>query len=787
LIRELGRGGQAVVYLAEDPRLSRQVAVKVLTGWGPSSEDALARFRREAEVASKLDHPGICTVHDMGVDHERAYIVMQFVDGESLRQRLTRIARERRDGSGDFFQSTEEASSSADTLIDAIRESPAEVVEPASASGEEVVEADEPLGAPAPWDDGDLRTLLRVFADAAHALHAAHEAGVIHRDVKPGNLIVDRGGRPVIVDFGLARDVDPEGRPLTQTGDLFGTPAYMSPEQLASHHIRLDRRTDVYSLGVTLYEVITLHRPFEAPTRQALYQAIMTKEPPNPRRYNRRIGRSLKVVIETALEKDRDCRYQTAEALAEDLQRVLDGAPVEARATGPVVRMRRWVYRNPVLAPTILGLFLVLALGLFTSLVLLDRARTERDAKEEALSEVERLSDLKKLRNLEATVDTLWPASVENVPSMDAWLARARALTSRLAGHRAVLDALRARGDGGWRMTAFEELVLGIGTLPALVERMKWRRNYALNERRTTVEERAASWARCRNEVERDYGGLMLDPIAGLVPLGQDPRSKLQIFAHAQSGAVPALDPEGIPVVDGGDAIILVLIPGGTVRIGHDTEADAAPVHGVSLDPYFIAMHEMTQGQWRRIRGDNPSYYRLGDAHPVENVSWSAARRALLDVGLDLPTEVQWEHACRALSSTDWYISDDVRELEGHANVADRETNDRFLAGFARTDSFSDGWADTHAPVGSFKANPFGLHDVHGNVWEWCRDDYASYANPARPNDGLRRVKSSGRKVARGGGFFAPASKAMSWKRMPLSPTFQNRGLGVRPVMQLRL
>jgi serine/threonine protein kinase len=133
-----------------------------------------------------------------------------------------------------------------------------------------------------------LNALLAVFEKSARALHAAHQAGILHRDIKPGNIMVIKEGEPVILDFGLARDESADVS-LTHPGDVFGTPAYMSPEQIAGQCVRLDARSDVYSLGVTLYECLTIVRPFDAATRESLYQAVMTKEPPDPRRFNRSI------------------------------------------------------------------------------------------------------------------------------------------------------------------------------------------------------------------------------------------------------------------------------------------------------------------------------------------------------------------------------------------------------------------------------------------------------------------------------------------------------------------
>ncbi|MBN2193541.1 MAG: tetratricopeptide repeat protein, partial [Polyangiaceae bacterium] len=211
--------------------------------------------------------------------------------------------------------------------------------------------------------------VVRLIEKAARALHAAHEAGIVHRDVKPGNILVTPTSEPVLLDFGLAGEVAGELSAFTRTGELFGTPAYMSPEQLLAKRIRLDRRTDVYSLGATLYECVTLRRPFEAPTREALYHAIEVKDPPNPRKLNPLVPADLKVVLEKALEKDRDRRYPTAEAFADDLQRVRTGEPITVRPVSRAGRAVRWARRRPfhavVLLTLVIGLPLVTGLGAY--------------------------------------------------------------------------------------------------------------------------------------------------------------------------------------------------------------------------------------------------------------------------------------------------------------------------------------------------------------------------------------------------------------------------------------
>jgi WD40 repeat protein len=328
LLRELGRGGQGAVWLAEDTRIARRVALKLLASRFDSfDQEALARFRREAEVIARLEHPSLCTIYEADVDGKVPYIAMRFVEGRTL----------------------------SDLLAEAKQKGRAEAVG---------------LAFP-PRSTLEVHALLLFFERAARALHAAHEAGVVHRDVKPGNLIAAKDGRPVLLDFGLARDESDESSAITRSGDVFGTPAYMSPEQLALSSDHLDRRTDIYSLGMALYESLTLLRPFEKPSRAAMYAAIATQPTPDPRSANAALSDDVKVVLETALEKDRARRYATALDLAEDLRRIREYEPIHARPASVPLRFARWTQRHPALAVAIIGTIVSLGTGLAVSLNLL--------------------------------------------------------------------------------------------------------------------------------------------------------------------------------------------------------------------------------------------------------------------------------------------------------------------------------------------------------------------------------------------------------------------------------
>jgi tetratricopeptide (TPR) repeat protein len=320
-IRLLGEGGQGAVYEATDVRLGRRVAIKVLNKL--ESPSALRRFRREAALLASLDHPALCSLYEAGDHAGRPFLAMRFVEGRSLAE----LIREQRDAGAGPVRLPGVATT------DSVRDRTVAV--------------------------------LRVLADVAKALAFAHEKGVVHRDVKPANIVLDAEGRPVVLDFGLARAEDGDSVALTLSGDVLGTPAYLAPEHLEGR--TGDHRVDVYGLGVTLYESLTLRRPFEAPTREELFKRILEDPPPDPRPMNSAVHRDLLAVIEASLAKDPDRRYASAAALAVDLVAVAEGRPVSVRRAGVVVRAVQWAGRNrtkaAVLAIAIFVVPLIAALG----------------------------------------------------------------------------------------------------------------------------------------------------------------------------------------------------------------------------------------------------------------------------------------------------------------------------------------------------------------------------------------------------------------------------------------
>jgi serine/threonine protein kinase/tetratricopeptide (TPR) repeat protein len=331
LLRRLGRGAQGTVYLAEHEVLHRTVALKVLANKWLFSKAHQTRFEREARAAARLDHPGVCSVYDFGHEDDIDYIAMRYVEGETLSNAL-RAADERW---------------------------ASEVVPPRNGDAPSVqVAGTLPLR---PTSKHDLQALLMFFEQCAEALQAAHDAGVIHRDVKPGNIMVTPALTPVILDFGLARDEQGDSDGATRTGDLIGTRGYMAPEQIRGDPI-LDARIDVYALGVVLYECLTLTRPHSQPTWETLLHAVTHEPAPDVRKLNPNVPRAVALIVQIALEKEPERRYRSARALAEDLRRARTDRAILATPPGVLARCARWVQRRARMLVAVAGVALALAL-----------------------------------------------------------------------------------------------------------------------------------------------------------------------------------------------------------------------------------------------------------------------------------------------------------------------------------------------------------------------------------------------------------------------------------------
>jgi formylglycine-generating enzyme required for sulfatase activity/serine/threonine protein kinase len=842
---EVARGGMGAILRVRDEDLRRDLAMKVVltrgsgkAGTTPAEVRVLGRFLEEAQVTGQLDHPGIVPVHELGLDDEgRVYFTMRLVAGRDL-EKIFELVRTNAEG-----WSQTRAVGAVLKVCEAVAYAHAKGVlhrdlKPANVMvGRfgEVYVMDWGLARVLGRDD---RRDIRVRAPREESSTHVHSS---------------------LRDSVTAGSVSPL---VTMDGDIVGTPAYMSPEQASGDLQTIGAATDVYAVGAILYHLIAGHMPYVPPgtTTDAIEIWRRVRHgPPDPLKQRAPTAPpELVAICEKAMARLPADRYAGMAELAEDLRAYLEGRVVRAYERGWLAEFRKWILRNRALAGTILGAGVLILIGSTTAAIVLarkneelhganarisDSERRARDGERRAVesegvakesqriaedraARILRLSDIKRMQDLERRSDGLWPATPSNIAGLESWLVEARALGSRLPEHVQALDAIRARGraagdkwtfpttEEGWQHDNQEELVSGLrafsapehGRIADVEKRLAFARTVEEASRRGAM---AALWAEAIAsiaDVKGEYDGIQLSPQLGLVPLGRDPRSKLWEFGHLQTGTPAVRDPSsGELAITEATGLVFVLIPGGTFDMGaqkddpagkgYDPQADLlgaeSPVQEVKLAPFFISKYEMTQGQWLRFVGKNPSTYGPGSAfdgkaadltHPVEQVTWYDCDSVLARLGLALPTEAQWEYAARAGSSTPWSTGAEKRSLEGFANLADRAAARAGASwpGIADWPELDDGWA-VHAPVNAFRPNAFGLHNVHGNVWEWCADWFGTYGDPVRGGDGLREGAPHRYKVGRGGGFRQEAAYARVTCRSNTGPELRTDHLGLRP------
>jgi len=735
--RLLGWGGAGVVYLAAQSRPRRRVALKVMHA-NLSHGDALARFRRESEILARLDHPGITRVVESGEletpDGVQAFIAMEYVEGAPLMEHARVLGHRER---------------------------------------------------------------LELGAELARIVEHAHLRGFVHRDLKPANIVVKPDGQPVVLDFGIARRIgDAEGATdnwtefvgETVTGQLLGTLAYMSPEQAAGDAGAIDERTDVYALGVILFELITGKLPYD--TRDKLItEAIRLIERGDPTplsHYGRSYRGDLETIVEKAMRKEPARRYYTAGGLAKDLELFLASRPIEGRPPSPLYRSKKFLSRHRRASYSTIGVLALLLTALLSSLSSLRAANnSESEARRERAIAL-RFADEMLLEKLISETDQLWPARPEELSRFEDWLARAEQLRTSREVHVLHAAGSESSPDDPTGLERLRVLVARLDDFAAAggeFDIVRKRYEFARNLEARTVIELEAEWAEaCAAIADQSraplYEGLSIQPQVGLIPLGPDPDSGLWEFsAFGPTGTPPKRDVEtGKLEVDESSGLVFVLIPGGEFWFGAQASdptginydpfarAHEGPPEQIALEPFFLAKYEWTQAQWTRITGSNPSYYADGDhvdetiftsQSPVESVTWTECVELLAKLRLTLPTEAQWEYAARAGSGTAFWSGDDVESILLGSNLAEKPPDD------ARERM------RMHGPVGALAANAFGLHDTSGNVSEWCLDVFKvdCRAWPVRPSDGLRLTPDGPERVLRGGSWASAAHVARSARR----------------------
>jgi formylglycine-generating enzyme required for sulfatase activity/tRNA A-37 threonylcarbamoyl transferase component Bud32 len=674
----LGKGGMGVVYKARQVKLGRLVALKMILHAEHAGEDLRKRFQTEAEAVAALQHPHVVQVYEVGQHEGLPYFSLEFCAGGSLDDQL--------DGT--------------------------------------------------PWE---VRRAAALIETLAEAMQAAHTRGIVHRDLKPANVLLTEDGTPKITDFGLAKRLGVQGP--TQTEAVLGTPSYMAPEQ-AGQQKAVGPAADVYALGAILYELLTGRPPFKAATPLDTMLQVVGEEPVAVRALQPKVPRDLETICHKCLEKGPKKRYGSARELAEDLRRFQAGEPIRARPVGRLERVGKWARRRPALA----ALLLVTVLGVAgiawkyldaerwkSNLRAADpafRAIVQKylDKEKEARQEADKA---KKARDFLVSIFQLAETDVKggNVTIRQILADAERRIPVEFA------DQPDLRG----------ELVSAIG---------KVRRGIA---RRTPqamlLEVRGAVQLHSPAGLRKTAVPQALVNLDDRLSLSADARVQLVFLSdlhkeRLKPGREVTIDSKGCQPADAilerDDSVLMtfVRLPKGTFYMGWDGQNQKKGVKTEIKEDFEIAVHDVTQGQWQAVMGDNPSWFsRSGHGRnsivdvsdeelklfPVESVSWDDVQEFLKKLNekerasgylYRLPTEAEWEYACRGGATSEeecsylFYLDKPTNDLSSEqANF-----NGNFPAGKAPKGKY----LERPTRVGAYPPNKLGLCDMHGNVWQWC-------------------------------------------------------------------
>jgi len=741
ILEELGRGSMGIVHRARQRSLNREVALKRLMPQLAFSAVGVERFRLEATAHARLRHPNIVSVHVVGEDKGTHFFAMDHVPGASLREVLAAMQA------------------------------------PAAAQPEVRPEARALADMLAPRMRGYTARVATLVATVADALEHSHQRGLVHRDVKPGNILIDLDGVPHVTDFGVAKDMQLER--LLQTDHAFGTPHYMSPEQAGERSEPIDRRTDIYSLGVVLYELLTLRRPFEGDSRQQVLRAIREREPTPPSQLELGVHRDLQTICLHALEKQRGARYPSAAAMADDLRRFLAGEPIRAVPPGPAERVRRWLWRRRL--PLGLGGAVVAAAAVST-VYGVQRERSERLSQElQPLVTLQQLDD--------AQLDAL-PGQqlVEAQRACARLLASGRldedqraavtALDTRIAalGRQAVaradalVSASTARRDGDWRamgqaLAASAHIGRGALLLP--------------DDREVQARAEGDYWLPRLSVVTTPPGARVtlqrLDPVSGNVLDAQllaqtTPIEALPVevdyyrilaeidglgFAEASRALVAAREVLRVELVIRPTQEVvgrdMALVAGGPVAWGEGgVQGPGMAPRRDALPPFWIDRYEVSNGEYRQFvqatghrepapwsAGYDPAWDRL----PVAYVSFADAEAYAAWAGKRLPTAPEWLAAARGPERVRFPWGDDAEGVLERA-VLKRPTPSFEVDVDALPDrqrTFFAAYLAAVLPVDSLPqgASAVGVHHAVGNVREWTESPELRRVRPEQVGEPL--------------------------------------------------
>ncbi len=698
LIEEIGSGATARVFRARQVSLEREVALKVLEPESRVSRSASERFRRGASAAARLEHPNVVPIFSVDEQHGVHFFAMGLIRGETLEHRLERARVLNEAGDFDAF--------------------------------------------------GELRIawVARVVEKIARALEVAHVAGLVHRDVKPGNVLIDEEGEPHVVDFGLAHELDRES--LDQTGMLYGTPFYMSPEQVGGDSSGIDARTDVFAIGVVLYEMLTLERPFDGANHFELIRAIERSEPVPVRERRADVPRDLEVVCHKALEKDPKRRYQSARELADDLERFRNHRSIRAKPPTLADQTEKFLRRRRVEVVVV-----AIVLALLVAVFLVTWTMNERERLEREIAPIERFVDsgwrfdLSELKHVQRAIDRLDPQHLSTARTQ--LVADAR---TKLADVRTELESRMGRVlERGFEAAAFsvgsdEEDAPSLGdvVLGALVGEERndpESLNDLLNPRLTIDTEPGATVRLFRNAPST--GVVVGDPIE----LGSEVKSKpippgyYRIHVRAPDGRSNELTRVIVTPRKGHEFTVplraidevtrdMVLVASGPFVFGMGENDENYGEGAANLaDAFWIDRSEVSNAEYRRFveeTGYPPPRHWKGryDASwgplPVVNVSADDAEAYALWAGKRLPTAWEWQRAARDTDGRRYPWGSDGTDLANRAVIGPSDITQAIGTG-----RYDDAVWSLYASkvmavdIETLDRSPVGMLHSLGNVKEW--------------------------------------------------------------------